>query len=443
MAVTLYWNKLCPFVQRSWITLIEKNVAFELVYVPLSGGTPDWYKEINPRATVPTLKHGDNIIFESNLIAQYVDDTFDPKQSLFPGSAYDRHRVRFFLEQIGEFVGAAYGLLFDLKSEGKNAELEANLKNLEKLLAEQSPNGPFFLGETFSLADIALVPFLDRHRHLLFAFADGYNIFANAPRLKVLLDAAVLRPSVFQTNQSAACYIEAFKGHLSNAPEPTKRPLKLYTNGNCPFCERVKIALALKNIVVDEVEIDLANPPAWYSTEINPRGTVPALALGDGRIVHESNLIVAYFDEEYAVDDKPALVPTDGFARYQQNLFLEAAGGGVVGAGYGFLFSKGSDEKRAALQEAARPVEDLLVQQSTGPFFFGAEVSLADIALIPHLVRLSAALPEFGNGYSFFEEFPRLCGIVKAAREHSVIGKVLKEPEAYLAVVRARIAKSA
>jgi glutathione S-transferase len=441
MTVTLYWNKICPFVQRAWITLIEKKVAFELVYVPLSGGTPAWYAEINPRATVPTLKHDDRIIFESNLIAQYVDDTFDPKQSLFPGSAYDRHRVRFFLEQVGEFVGAAYGFLMDRS--GKD-EFEANVKNLEKLLAEQSPSGPFFLGDTFSLADVALVPFLDRFRHTLFAFADGYDIFASAPRLKALLDAAFLRPSVFQTSQSAAFYIDAYKGYVTNGPvEPTNRPLKLYTNANCPFCERVKIALALKNIVVDEIEIDLANPPAWYTAEINPRGTVPALALGDGRIVHESNLIVAYFDEEFVSEDRPTLVPADGLARYQQNLFLEAAGG-LVGAGYGLLFAKGSDEKRTALQEAARPVEELLSQQSAaGPFFFGAEASLADIALLPHLVRFSAGLPEFGNGYALFTEFPRLGGLVKAAREHAIIGKVLKEPEAYLSVIRERIAKSA
>lgn len=441
MSVTLYWNKICPFVQRAWITLIEKRVAFELVYVPLSGGTPAWYHEINPRGTVPTLKHGDRIVFESNLIAQYVDDTFDPKQSLFPGSAYDRHRVRFFLEQVGEFVGSAYGFLSDRA--GKD-EFEANVKNLEKLLAEQSPSGPFFLGDTFSLADIALVPFLDRFRHTLFAFVDGYDIFASAPRLKALHAAATLRPSVFQTNQSGAFYIDAYKGYVSGGPvEPTKRPLKLYTNGHCPFCERVKIALALKGIVVDEVEIDLADPPAWYAADINPRGTVPALALGDGRIVHESNLIVAYFDEEYAAEEgKPALVPTDGLARYQQNLFLEAAGG-LVGAGYGLLFGKGADEKRAALQEAARPVEDLLAQQSAGPFFFGAEPSLADVSVLTHLVRFSASLPEFGNGYALFTEFPRLGALVQAAREHPVIGKVLKEPEAYLAIIRARIAKSA
>jgi hypothetical protein len=48
----------------------------------------------------------------------------------------------------------------------------------------------------------------------------------------------------------------------------------------------------------------------------------------------------------------------------------------------------------------------------------------------------------FGNGYALFSEFPRLGGLVQAAREHAVVSKALQEPEAYLAVMRARIEKS-
>lgn len=70
---------------------------------------------------------------------------------------HGRHRIRFFIEQVGEFVGAAYTLLRDRSGEGNQANLEANIKNIEGLLAEQSANGPFFLGDHFTLADIAIV----------------------------------------------------------------------------------------------------------------------------------------------------------------------------------------------------------------------------------------------------------------------------------------------
>lgn len=440
MSVKLFWNKICPFVQRAWIVAVEKNIPVELVYVPLDQDTPEWYAKINPNGTVPTLQHGDRIVFESNLIAQYLDDTFEPKQSLFPGSAFDRHRIRFFLEQVGEFVGYAYGFLMDSKGEGKQADFEWNVNNLEKLLVEQS-SGPFFLGDTFSLADIALIPFLDRFRHTLYAYANGYDLFASAPRLKRLLDAAQLRPSVFKTSQPASVYINAYKGYVSNGPiEPTPHPMKLYSSARCPFCEKVRIAAALKRVPVEIVEIDLENLPAWYEKDVNPRGTVPALALEDGKVVQESNLIAAYFDEEFLSSETPTLVPTDGVARYQQNFFLEKVSN-LVGAIYGFLYHNGADEKRVSLQEAAKVVEELLEKQSAGPFFFGAEVSLADLALIPNLVRLGASLADFGNGYtSFFADYPRLGALDKAVRDHPIIGQVLQEPEVYLGFMRERVA---
>lgn len=438
--IRLYWNKICPFVQRAWIAAIEKNVTLELIEVPLGGETPEWYKKINPRETVPTLQHGDTLIFESNLIAQYLDDQFEPKQSLFPGSAYDRHRVRFFIEQVGEFVGYAYDFLMTGPlAEGaaeKLADFEWNVKNIEKLLIEQSPRGPFFLGETFSLADIALVPFLDRFRYTLAAYCNGYDLFASAPRTKALLDAAFLRPSVFQTSQSAAFYIDAYKSY--GKLEETPRPFKLYSNPLCPFAERTRIAAALKKVAVEIIDIDLQNKPEWYEKDVNPRGTVPALVIPGGSVVHESNLIVSYFDEEFP-NQGPQLVPTGALQRYQLNFFLDNLGG-FTSAVYGFLLSKGAEDKREALKSAAAVAEGLLVEQSPGPFFFGAEPSLADIAVIPHLVRLGSSLVELGGGYTtFFADFPRLGALDAAARAHPVIGQVLQEPVSYLETMRQRV----
>ncbi len=63
----------------------------------------------------------------------------------------------------------------------------------EKVLAAKSA-GPFFLGETFSFADVAILPFLDRYRYKLLAFR-GVDFLANAPRLRGLLAAAEQRES--------------------------------------------------------------------------------------------------------------------------------------------------------------------------------------------------------------------------------------------------------
>jgi len=432
MSIKLYWNKVCPFVHRAWIAALEKKVPVELVYVPLGGEMPEWYKQINPRETIPTLQTGNTFIYESNLIAQYLDDAFEPKQSLFPGSAYDRHRIRFFMEQVGGFVGAAYSYLRD-PSDEKQTGLKHNIAGLEKLLIEQS-EGPFFLGQAFTLADIAIVPFLDRFRHTLFAYCNGFDLFATAPRLKALLDAAYLRPSVFQTAQPGTFYVEAYKSY-GTLPE-TPRPLKLYTAATCPFAERAVLAAALKKVPVEIVEIDLVNPPAWYETDINPRGTVPTLSLGDGKFVHESNLIIAFFDEEFPQSGFSLIPPADAKMRYDINFFLDNLGT-FIGAAYMFLSCRGTAERLEDLHKAARSMETLLEQASAGPFFLGEEPCLADVSLIPHLIRFGTALPEYGNGYTtFFAEYPRIGALDAAARAHPVIGSVLKEPDFYLQGMR-------
>ena len=68
-----YWNPLCPFVHRSWISAIEKNATkdLEFVFIALGPEKPDWYeKEINPRGTIPALKtENGRMVFESNYVS--------------------------------------------------------------------------------------------------------------------------------------------------------------------------------------------------------------------------------------------------------------------------------------------------------------------------------------------------------------------------------------
>ncbi|KAH8045747.1 glutathione transferase [Aureococcus anophagefferens] len=90
----------------------------------------------------------------------------------------------------------------------------------------------------------------------------------------------------------------------SAAVEERAPALTLYrdTNGWCPFCERVWVALEKKGIPYDEVLINLQDKPDWYK-EIVPTTLVPAIefhddawdasARGSGRLVWESADILA------------------------------------------------------------------------------------------------------------------------------------------------------
>ena len=59
MKLKLVSFKICPFVQRSAITLLEKGIDYEIVYIDIKN-PPDWFLAISPFGKVPVLKVDDN-----------------------------------------------------------------------------------------------------------------------------------------------------------------------------------------------------------------------------------------------------------------------------------------------------------------------------------------------------------------------------------------------
>jgi glutathione S-transferase len=85
--------------------------------------------------------------------------------------------------------------------------------------------------------------------------------------------------------------------------------VKLYDAARCPYCARVRIALAEKGIEYEPVEIDLRNRPDWLY-ELNASGKVPVL--DDGFVLPESAVIMEYLDDRYP---EPRLLPGDARSR--------------------------------------------------------------------------------------------------------------------------------
>jgi glutathione S-transferase len=86
--------------------------------------------------------------------------------------------------------------------------------------------------------------------------------------------------------------------------------LTLYDAARCPYCARVRIALAEKGIEHEVVAIDLGDRPAWLY-EKNPFGKVPVIE-EDTFVLAESAVIMDYLEERYP---EPALLPADPAAR--------------------------------------------------------------------------------------------------------------------------------
>jgi glutathione S-transferase len=112
----------------------------------------------------------------------------------------------------------------------------------------------------------------------------------------------------------------------------------------CPYCARVRIALAEKALEWETVEIDLRNRPAWVY-ELNATGRVPIL--DDGFVLPESAVIMEYLEERYP---SPALLPADPAARAAARLAVFRFDS-LLGDDY-YAFRRGDPNELAARLDA-------------------------------------------------------------------------------------------
>ena len=65
----------CPYVRRSELILREKNVDYEIKNIDMSN-RPQWFIDISPLGKVPLLQIGDEVLFESGVINEYLDEVY-------------------------------------------------------------------------------------------------------------------------------------------------------------------------------------------------------------------------------------------------------------------------------------------------------------------------------------------------------------------------------
>jgi glutathione S-transferase len=186
--------KTCPWVQRAAIVLREKNIAFEFRHIE-PDNRPDWFLAISPHKKVPVLRIDDKVsLFESNAIAEYLDETIAPR--LHPDDPVVRAINRAWTDYVPTFASSvtATGYAADEAAYKAAAEkIPAAFGQLDRALEKQSGAGPFFNGAKYSLVDAAYAPFLQRYFYL--DRVKPLGIIEKFPRLKAWAQALIKRPS--------------------------------------------------------------------------------------------------------------------------------------------------------------------------------------------------------------------------------------------------------
>tara|TARA_R110002110_G_scaffold395138_2_gene609628 strand:+ start:121069 stop:121707 length:639 start_codon:yes stop_codon:yes gene_type:complete len=145
------------------ILLRAKDVEFDVTYVNLRD-KPDWFLEISPHGKVPVLKVGEEILFESSAIAEYLDEVVPPR--LHPEDPIARAKNRAWTDFTPTFAGALSKIHYAKTREDMEAAVAAApevLTKVENALAGRGNDGPYFNGPQISLVDAAYAPFLQRY----------------------------------------------------------------------------------------------------------------------------------------------------------------------------------------------------------------------------------------------------------------------------------------
>jgi glutathione S-transferase len=214
----LYHNDMSVCAQKVRLVLAEKALEAKLVYLDLRRGDQfdPAYLALNPNAVVPTLVHDGRVVIESTVIGEYLDEAF-PAAALRPADLVDRATMRIFASIPDQGLHAACGTISTAAAFRHQflalspEELRRNIEEtpdparrarkrlgiekgmdapfvpdamraydaaLGRMEARLAHGKPWLMGEQYTLADVALTPYVTRLAHLHFE-----GMWARRPKL--------------------------------------------------------------------------------------------------------------------------------------------------------------------------------------------------------------------------------------------------------------------
>jgi len=216
--VHLYSAQVCPYAARTRLVLLEKNVPFDFTEIDLNA-KPAWFAEVSPYGKVPVLKRGGDLVWESSIINEYLEEVF-PDPPLMPSDAGSRARARFWIDFANVKFTPTWYKLFLAQSKDERtrwaAELRAHFLFMENA-GIGTGSGPYWLGARLSLVDLTYEPWFERIPAL--EHYRGVGLPAECPRLKAWAAAMMARPSVRAIAMPLDYYIAGYSAYADGTAD--------------------------------------------------------------------------------------------------------------------------------------------------------------------------------------------------------------------------------
>jgi RNA polymerase-associated protein len=156
--MTLYSGSEDVYSHQVRLVLAEKGVSVDIIVVDAYHPCEELV-ELNPYNSLPTLVDRELILYQPQVIMEYLDERF-PHPPLLPVYPVSRARSRLMMYRIERDWYSLYHKILakDPKSEEYIAELRAGLMELSPVFADM----PYFLSEDYTMVDCCLAPLLWR-----------------------------------------------------------------------------------------------------------------------------------------------------------------------------------------------------------------------------------------------------------------------------------------
>jgi RNA polymerase-associated protein len=159
-SMTFFSDATDHYSHRVRIVLAEKGVAVEILDTD-PANKPQELSDLNPYNSLPTLVDRDLVLYEPNVMMEYLDERF-PHPPLLPVYPVARAESRLYMYRIQR----DWCVLADkILAGGSEAELAKARKELRESLVATAPifaEKPFFMSDEFTLVDCCIAPLLWR-----------------------------------------------------------------------------------------------------------------------------------------------------------------------------------------------------------------------------------------------------------------------------------------